>query len=61
MLFRSSVSKKDDGDLQGRTENNRVVNFAGGPQGNRLIGQLVDLNITQSHGYTLRGEIVVKQ
>ncbi|MDQ7969409.1 MAG: tRNA (N6-isopentenyl adenosine(37)-C2)-methylthiotransferase MiaB [Oxalicibacterium faecigallinarum] len=56
-----SAAKKEEGDLQGRTENNRVVNFAGGPHGDRLIGQMVDLNITQSHGYTLRGEIVVKQ
>jgi tRNA-2-methylthio-N6-dimethylallyladenosine synthase len=54
-------AKKDDGDLQGRTENNRVVNFAGGTQAERLIGQMVDVSITQSHGYTLRGEIVVKQ
>jgi len=56
-----SASKKEGGDLQGRTENNRVVNFASGPHGERLIGQLVDVNITQSHGYTLRGEIVITQ
>jgi tRNA-2-methylthio-N6-dimethylallyladenosine synthase len=56
-----SASKKESGDLQGRTENNRVVNFAGGPHAERLIGQMIDVSITQSHGYTLRGEIVVKQ
>ncbi|HEY6773626.1 MAG TPA: tRNA (N6-isopentenyl adenosine(37)-C2)-methylthiotransferase MiaB [Oxalicibacterium sp.] len=56
-----SASKKEDGDLQGRTENNRVVNFAGGPHADRLIGQMVDVTITQSHGYTLRGEIVVTE
>jgi tRNA-2-methylthio-N6-dimethylallyladenosine synthase len=56
-----SASKKEGGDLQGRSENNRVVNFAGGAHGERLIGQMVDVSITQSHGYTLRGEIVVKQ
>ena len=55
-----SAAKKEAGDLQGRTENNRVVNFAGGPNAERLIGQLVDVNITQSHGYTLRGEVIVK-
>jgi len=54
-------SKKDENELQGRTENNRVVNFASGEQGNSLIGQMVDVNITQSHAYTLRGEIIVKQ
>ncbi|HWV62430.1 MAG TPA: TRAM domain-containing protein, partial [Oxalicibacterium sp.] len=56
-----SASKKEDGDLQGRTENNRVVNFAGGPHADRLIGRMVDVTITQSHGYTLRGEIVVTE
>jgi len=56
-----SASKKDDGDLQGRSENNRVVNFAGGPHAARLIGRMVDVAVTQSHGYTLRGELVVKQ
>ncbi|HWU97072.1 MAG TPA: tRNA (N6-isopentenyl adenosine(37)-C2)-methylthiotransferase MiaB [Oxalicibacterium sp.] len=56
-----SAAKKEAGDLQGRTENNRVVNFAGGPNADRLIGQLIDVNITQSHGYTLRGEVIVKQ
>jgi hypothetical protein len=45
-------AKKEAGDLQGRTENNRVVNFAGGPNADRLIGQMIDVNITQSHGYT---------
>ena len=54
-----SAAKKEDGDLQGRTENNRVVNFAGGPHAERLIGQMVDVAITQSNGYTLRGDIVV--
>jgi len=56
-----SAAKKEAGDLQGRTENNRVVNFAGGSNADRLIGQMIDVNITQSHGYTLRGEIIVKQ
>jgi tRNA-2-methylthio-N6-dimethylallyladenosine synthase len=56
-----SASKKENGDLQGRTENNRVVNFAGGPHAERLIGQMIDVSITQSHGYTLRGDIAVKQ
>ncbi|MFM2085538.1 MAG: hypothetical protein RLZZ237_407, partial [Pseudomonadota bacterium] len=53
-------SKKDtiDRELQGRTENNRVVNFDAGPDGLHLIGQLVDVRITESHSYTLRGELV---
>ncbi len=31
------------GELQGRTENNRVVNFAAGADAARLIGQLIDV------------------
>ena len=46
-------SKKDVAELMGRTECNRVVNFAGEAG---LIGQLVDITITQAMHYTLRGE-----
>lgn len=46
---------KDVNELQGRTENNRVVNFAGAVD---LIGQLVDVKITQSYNFSLRGELV---
>jgi tRNA-2-methylthio-N6-dimethylallyladenosine synthase len=42
----------------GRTECNRVVNFAGDP---RLVGQLVDITITETRSYTLRGEVVTKE
>jgi tRNA-2-methylthio-N6-dimethylallyladenosine synthase len=48
-------------ELQGRTENNRVVNFDGGPNATRLIGQLIDVNIVQAFPYSLRGELVIKQ
>ncbi|MGB7194908.1 MAG: tRNA (N6-isopentenyl adenosine(37)-C2)-methylthiotransferase MiaB [Collimonas pratensis] len=51
-------SKKNPAELQGRTENNRVVNFNGGPEGARLIGELIDVTITETLTYTLRGEIV---
>jgi tRNA-2-methylthio-N6-dimethylallyladenosine synthase len=54
-------SKKDPQEMQGRSENNRVVNFDGGPNAARLIGQLIDLRITQSYAYTLRGEVIVRQ
>ncbi|HEV2611743.1 MAG TPA: tRNA (N6-isopentenyl adenosine(37)-C2)-methylthiotransferase MiaB [Noviherbaspirillum sp.] len=54
-------AKKGGDDLQGRTENNRVVNFAAGPNGARLIGQMVDVNIMQAFPYSLRGELVIKQ
>ncbi|MFJ3044551.1 tRNA (N6-isopentenyl adenosine(37)-C2)-methylthiotransferase MiaB [Herbaspirillum chlorophenolicum] len=54
-------SKRDPDELQGRTENNRVVNFDGGPNGARLVGQIIDVTILQAFPFSLRGEIVVKQ
>ncbi|MEO8169391.1 MAG: tRNA (N6-isopentenyl adenosine(37)-C2)-methylthiotransferase MiaB [Oxalobacteraceae bacterium] len=51
-------SAKDPQEMQGRSENNRVVNFDGGPDGTRLIGQQVDIEITHSYTYSLRGEMV---
>ena len=44
--------------MQGRTENNRAVIFAPGASGDALIGQLVDVRITESLDYSLRGELV---
>jgi tRNA-2-methylthio-N6-dimethylallyladenosine synthase len=49
------ASKRDATELMGRTECNRVVNFAGNP---RLVGQLVDVTITETRTYSLRGEVV---
>jgi tRNA-2-methylthio-N6-dimethylallyladenosine synthase len=49
------ASKRDAGELMGRTECNRVVNFAA-PK--RLVGQLVNVRITETRSYTLRGEVV---
>jgi len=46
-------SRKDPNEVQGRTENNRVVNLQGHP---RLIGQLIPVHITQAHPHSLRGE-----
>jgi tRNA-2-methylthio-N6-dimethylallyladenosine synthase len=51
------VSKKDAQELAGRTENNRVVNFAGQP---RLIGQVVEVRVTAALPHSLRGEIVLR-
>lgn len=52
------VSKKDPDQLQARTANNRVVNFTGHP---RLINQMVELEITEAHTFSLRGEIVLAE
>jgi tRNA-2-methylthio-N6-dimethylallyladenosine synthase len=38
-----------------------VVNFQGGPNSARLIGQMLDVHITQAFSHTLRGEVVVKE
>jgi tRNA-2-methylthio-N6-dimethylallyladenosine synthase len=42
-------------ELMGRTECNRIVNFAGAPA---LVGQLIDVKITRSLPHSLRGEVV---
>jgi tRNA-2-methylthio-N6-dimethylallyladenosine synthase len=52
-------SKKNPNELQGRTETNRVVNFEAGPQSDRLIGQFIDVKITASNPYSLRGDAVL--
>jgi tRNA-2-methylthio-N6-dimethylallyladenosine synthase len=49
-------SKKDPAILAGRTENNRIVNFAGSQD---LIGQFIDVNITEALPNSLRGELPV--
>ncbi|KJF96971.1 tRNA (N6-isopentenyl adenosine(37)-C2)-methylthiotransferase MiaB [Photobacterium leiognathi] len=48
-------SKKNVMELRGRTENNRVVNFEGSAD---LIGQFVDVKITDVFTNSLRGELV---
>lgn len=48
-------SKKDKMELTGRTENNRIVNFEGQPS---MIGQFVDVEITDVYTNSLRGKVV---
>ncbi len=48
-------SKKNLMELRARTENNRVVNFEGNAD---LIGQFVDVKITDVFANSLRGELV---
>jgi len=52
-LLVTGVSKKDPGQLQGRTENNRVVNFS--TDNHKLIGQFVNTEITEALPNSLRG------
>jgi tRNA-2-methylthio-N6-dimethylallyladenosine synthase len=49
-------SRKDANELSGRTENNRVVNFAGHPS---LIGQMAEVEITAALPHSLRGRVVL--
>ena len=50
-------SRKDADELMGRTECNRIVNFAGPA---RLVGQMIDVNITLAYPHSLRGEVVTR-
>jgi tRNA-2-methylthio-N6-dimethylallyladenosine synthase len=52
-------SRKDPNELMGRTECNRIVNFSAGPNPDRLVGQLIDVNITQALAHSLRAEVKV--
>jgi tRNA-2-methylthio-N6-dimethylallyladenosine synthase len=51
----TGYSRKDPGQLQARTENNRVVNFSSSDA--NLIGQFVNLRIQQALPNSLRGEL----
>ncbi|GAC1601875.1 MAG: tRNA (N6-isopentenyl adenosine(37)-C2)-methylthiotransferase MiaB [Ramlibacter sp.] len=51
-------SRKNASELAGRTECNRMVNFSG-PQ--RLVGQMVDVRITEANPHSLRGAVLTKE
>ena len=53
-------SRKDASEWAGRTECNRVVNFPAGPNAARLIGQMIDVRVTEPLGHSLRGELILK-
>jgi len=55
----SRKSSPEAPEWMGRTECNRVVNFAAGPNGDRLVGQMIDVKITQAFPHSLRGEVLV--
>jgi tRNA-2-methylthio-N6-dimethylallyladenosine synthase len=48
-------ARKNTLEMAGRTENNRVVNFAGTPD---LIGKIVGVRITAAPATSLRGELL---
>jgi len=49
------VAERVDGEMKGRTENNRSVVFAGDQA---LLGKFVDVNITEAYSNSLRGELL---
>ncbi len=50
---------ENPGELSGRTENNRIVNFPGGPRALTLAGEMLDVRITQARPHSLRGELTL--
>ena len=54
-------SRKSASELMGRTECNRIVNFDGGPNSPRLIGQMLDVLITEALPHSLRGKPVLQE
>ncbi len=55
LILVTGRSKKRDDELQGRTENSRIVNFKGGPE---FIGQLLKVKVTGVEPNSLRGEVL---
>ena len=56
------AAKRDAAELAGRTDNNRIVNFAGAARATeRLVGRFVDITITAALPHSLRGEIVTRE
>jgi tRNA-2-methylthio-N6-dimethylallyladenosine synthase len=54
-------SRKSAAELMGRTECNRIVNFDGGPASDRLVGQMLDVEITQALPHSLRGAVLTRE
>ena len=58
----SRQSKPDTPELMGRTECNRVINFAASESAmQRLPGQILSINVSQRMGFSLRGEVALRQ
>jgi tRNA-2-methylthio-N6-dimethylallyladenosine synthase len=51
-------SRRSAAELMGRTECNRIVNFDGGPGAARLVGEMIDVEITEALPHSLRGRLV---
>ena len=56
-LLIEGPSRRDPGELMGRTECNRAVNIQAP---HRLIGQMVDVRISQAYPHSLRGDLLTQ-
>lgn len=54
LVLVNGPSKKNILELTGKTENNRTVNFIGNPN---MIGNLIEIDITEVHDHNLRGKL----
>ena len=52
-------SRRNPHELMGRTECNRIVNFDAGLRGARLVGQMIEVDITEALPHSLRGRVVL--
>ena len=57
-LLVEGPSRKNPAELMGRTDCNRIVNFDGGPNGARLQGQMIEVQITEALPHSLRAQVV---
>lgn len=54
-IFVRKVSKRNEKELSGKSDDFRITVFAGGPE---LLGRFVKVKITEAAGWTLRGELI---
>jgi tRNA-2-methylthio-N6-dimethylallyladenosine synthase len=52
-------SKRGGNEMQGRASNTRTVHFDGGANAQALVGRMIDVRITESLDYSLRGETIL--
>ena len=60
-LLVEGPSRKNAAELMGRTACNRIVNFDAGPHASRLIGQMLDVTITEALPHSLRARVAVEE
>ena len=51
-------SRRDENELMGRTDNNRIVNFKGN---SRQVGHFINIKISAALPHSLRGELIIAE